>query len=86
MNNLTECDAGHFGLMCKDECSPNCEDSLSCDHVTGSCDGGCKDGWTGLRCENGMYSLQVKQSFFFRKTYFVLTFSFDYAIRFEKDK
>ena len=53
MNNLTECDAGHFGLMCKDECSPNCEGSFSCDHVTGSCDRGCKDGWIGSRCKDG---------------------------------
>lgn len=48
-----ECDLGYFGLMCKDECSPHCWDPLSCNHVTGSCDGGCKDGWIGSRCRDG---------------------------------
>lgn len=51
----SECDSGFFGLMCKDECSLYCLDPLSCDHVTGSCDGGCKDGWIGSRCRDGEY-------------------------------
>lgn len=49
----SECDPGNFGLMCKDECSFHCLDPLSCDHVTGSCDGGCEDGWIGSRCTEG---------------------------------
>lgn len=40
-----ECDSGWYGLNCEQKCSAYCNDTGACDHVTGSCKGGCKSGW-----------------------------------------
>ncbi|XP_041349670.1 multiple epidermal growth factor-like domains protein 10 [Gigantopelta aegis] len=47
----TECD-GKYGSGCSYSCSERkCRDpSAPCDHVTGSCNGGCLDGWQGDTC------------------------------------
>ena len=37
-------------MMCKDTCSQHCQDPRSCDHITGTCVGGCRDGWIGSKC------------------------------------
>ena len=47
---ILECNPGSFGAMCKDVCSQHCQDSRSCDHITGTCVGGCQDGWIGSKC------------------------------------
>ena len=48
---LLECSAGRFGLNCRHKCA--CENGGICDKRTGHCE--CGMGWTGKRCERGMY-------------------------------
>lgn len=31
-------------------CSTHCSGNGSCNQITGDCDNGCKDGWTGSKC------------------------------------
>lgn len=47
--------------MCKDRCSPNCRNPLTCDHVTGRCEDGCTDGWIGEKCTEGKKSIERKR-------------------------
>ncbi|XP_046552075.1 multiple epidermal growth factor-like domains protein 10 [Haliotis rubra] len=47
-----ECSSGKYGVNCISICSErNCAGNSSCDHVTGSCDSGCKAGWMGADCK-----------------------------------
>jgi len=47
--HLLGCEPGTYGRNCSGTCSPYCAEP--CDKVTGVC--GCKDGWTGNRCDRG---------------------------------
>lgn len=49
---ILACSAGFYGLRCNTTCSPHCTDPSSCDHVTGSCEADCQDGWKGDNCDN----------------------------------
>ena len=40
-------------MDCKQQCSGHCRDSVSCNHVTGHCDGGCAAGWHDSFCKKG---------------------------------
>nr|XP_022305554.1 multiple epidermal growth factor-like domains protein 10 isoform X2 [Crassostrea virginica] len=55
----TECPHGWYGVDCKQQCSGHCRDSISCNHVTGQCDGGCAAGWHDSfckkECDDGAY-------------------------------
>ncbi|XP_056019858.1 multiple epidermal growth factor-like domains protein 10 [Ostrea edulis] len=44
------CPAGYYGLRCGSTCTGHCSDNLSCNHITGQCDYGCGNGWTGTHC------------------------------------
>ncbi|XP_062601072.1 multiple epidermal growth factor-like domains protein 10, partial [Saccostrea cucullata] len=44
------CPEGYYGFECRPICSNNCLDNRICNHVTGYCDNGCFDGWSGGRC------------------------------------
>eukprot|EP00105_Crassostrea_gigas_P038150 XP_019922298.1 PREDICTED: protein draper [Crassostrea gigas] len=48
-----ECIEGRYGSKCLQQCSGHCRDSVTCNHVTGQCDGGCDIGWTGALCDKG---------------------------------
>lgn len=48
-----ECIEGSYGSKCHHQCSGHCLDSVTCNHVTGHCDGGCDKGWTGDLCDKG---------------------------------
>lgn len=47
------CPSRYFGLDCRQLCSGNCKSDEPCDHVSGACTNGCKDGYVGARCANG---------------------------------
>lgn len=44
------CQHGKFGSECQQTCSTHCSGNGSCNLITGDCDNGCKDGWTGSKC------------------------------------
>uniref|UniRef100_A0A8W8NS81 EGF-like domain-containing protein n=1 Tax=Magallana gigas TaxID=29159 RepID=A0A8W8NS81_MAGGI len=46
-----ECIEGMYGLKCIQQCPGHCRDNVTCNHVTGHCDGGCDKGWTGALCD-----------------------------------
>lgn len=48
-----ECGIGLYGEKCTQQCSGNCKDNETCNHVTGQCDNGCTTGWKGDMCDNG---------------------------------
>lgn len=50
---LSECIEGMYGSECLQQCPRHCRDNVTCNHVTGQCDGGCDKGWTGLLCDKG---------------------------------
>lgn len=35
------------------QCAGQCKDNATCNHLTGQCDSGCADGWTGENCSKG---------------------------------
>lgn len=51
---ITACPNGYFGLDCREKCSTYCSGNGSCSHITGVCDNGCKDGWSGPKCGTRM--------------------------------
>lgn len=48
---LTACPQGYFGLDCVHTCNTYCSGNGSCSHISGVCDEGCKDGWSGSKCK-----------------------------------
>ncbi|XP_065941091.1 receptor-type tyrosine-protein phosphatase epsilon [Magallana gigas] len=42
-----------YGSKCLQQCSGHCRYSVTCNHVTGQCDGGCDKGWIGALCDKG---------------------------------
>ncbi|XP_046553388.1 multiple epidermal growth factor-like domains protein 10 isoform X1 [Haliotis rubra] len=58
---LISCQSGKYGSNCSKSCdSRHCETApVSCDHVTGACVAGCREGWIGAdctqRCKPGTY-------------------------------
>lgn len=42
---MNGCDPGYYGTYCSK--------SKLCADITGSCNGGCKNGWTGEQCLEG---------------------------------
>lgn len=48
----TECSPGYFGVSCREECKGHCINNEPCNHVTGMCLNGCKDGFIGTLCNN----------------------------------
>lgn len=49
----SECREGFYGVKCNQQCSGHCRGGITCNHVTGLCDGGCDAGWTGSFCGKG---------------------------------
>lgn len=49
--NVVECLFGFFGKDCLNKCSENCMNFVSCDRFIGYCNGGCKFGWIGNKCD-----------------------------------
>lgn len=47
---LSACHLGYFGRDCLHKCSTYCSGNGSCSPITGVCDEGCKDGWSGSQC------------------------------------
>jgi hypothetical protein len=45
---ISECQEGYWGVDCQTQCNCNVTNTLSCNHVTGTCE--CKAGWEGARC------------------------------------
>uniref|UniRef100_A0A8W8NNC8 Uncharacterized protein n=1 Tax=Magallana gigas TaxID=29159 RepID=A0A8W8NNC8_MAGGI len=45
-----ECKFGFYGIGCLQECSSFCKTSRDCDHVSGVCRHGCRNGWEGDNC------------------------------------
>lgn len=52
---FTACSFGLFGSNCENKCSSNCRGIKSCNHMTGTCDEGCIEGWRGTQCDSGTY-------------------------------
>ena len=51
---FVECDFGFYGIGCLQECGSFCKRSRDCHHITGFCTSGCKSGWQGSDCFEGM--------------------------------
>lgn len=49
--NISVCQEGLYGRYCRGVCSKNCFYSSKCDRFTGHCYEGCKQGWTGSKCD-----------------------------------
>lgn len=47
------CPSGFFGPNCSFTCSNYCEGNGTCNHVTGICNEGCKQGLNGRLCGKG---------------------------------
>lgn len=47
---ILECPPGYYGYNCFNHCSDHCSVPFTCDRVTGRCNGGCMQGWTGDTC------------------------------------
>lgn len=52
---ITECGDGWYGITCSQQCAGHCRSGISCNHVTGQCDGGCDEGWTEAICDKGYF-------------------------------
>lgn len=48
---IAECKFGYYGKDCMGGCSVNCYYTNACDRFTGRCNGGCKTGWMGSKCD-----------------------------------
>lgn len=53
--NSVVCESGYYGLNCNQECSMFCKNSRDCHPMSGYCKEGCKIGWQGLDCLEGVY-------------------------------
>lgn len=42
-------------MNCSQQCVGHCKDNATCNHVTGLCEKGCDAGWTGAKCQKGIY-------------------------------
>lgn len=51
---ISECPSGFYGKNCNQQCSSNCFVTNNCNRFTGQCDKGCKLGWIGSTCDQGM--------------------------------
>ncbi|XP_078330759.1 receptor-type tyrosine-protein phosphatase kappa-like [Crassostrea virginica] len=60
----TKCGYGSYGVDCKQNCPGKCKNNVTCDHLTGLCNGGCADGWNGSYCNKtcavGLYGPDCK--------------------------
>ena len=45
---FSACTSGLYGQNCEKPCYDKC---IGCNNVNGSCDRGCKPGWTGDNCK-----------------------------------
>lgn len=62
MLQMTECKVGLHGINCSQQCVGRCRDGVTCNHVTGTCDRGCDAGWTGIFCNEGIFSTRYCNS------------------------
>ena len=53
---LTECPSWSCGMNCLQRCDTFCSGNASCNHITGICNKGCKQGWNGPLCDKGIVS------------------------------
>lgn len=59
--NVLVCLSGYYGTDCSERCSSRCINDGACDHVSGVCSDGCKDGYTGKYCNNCKKSTCIDQ-------------------------
>lgn len=64
------CPAGYYGLQCESKCVGHCKDSETCNHISGLCDNGCGDGWTGSNCTKGCPIIHVNKECVWKVFYF----------------
>lgn len=48
---LPDCSRGYFGEECAGKCSDKC---YGCNNINGVCDSGCRPGWRGDYCHEGL--------------------------------
>lgn len=54
---LPVCLHGFFGHDCSEQCHQAC---IGCNHVNGSCVSGCKQGWKGDVCREGIFFYEMR--------------------------
>ena len=59
------CKSGWFGKYCDQRCSNHCNVSYECYQGNGTCIGGCADGWTSDRCDQGKTSNHYASSWLY---------------------
>lgn len=69
------CQDGEYGFECKKKCSPFCFASGVCHPKTGACLDGCKIGWTGAECFEG-----IRIKFYNKRTAFSALLAILYLI------
>ena len=52
------CPKTFYGEKCNQRCG-KCKDNMTCDYKTGICKNGCKDHWTGEKCQQQLFRGQA---------------------------
>lgn len=53
---IPDCPRGYFGEECASKCSDKC---YGCNNINGVCESGCKPGWRGEYCHEGLVIYMV---------------------------
>lgn len=77
--SFTECNNGSYGNNCLEKCSANCLNT-PCNHSTGECTDGCKDGWQGFNCSQSLF-LIFKETVLLIHFYFISNKSHFWRLR-----
>lgn len=48
------CLIGYYGYDCEYKCSVFCRGNILCNYIMGVCNEGCKEGWNGFLCGDGV--------------------------------
>lgn len=55
---ISECDGGYIRNKTCVSCQGHCKNGIPCNKLTGRCDNGCQNYWSGIFCD-GVYAAQL---------------------------